>query len=77
VPAGALAKPDGEPRFLPVADGPPPAGTELVAIEPGLGNAPARIVPVGTVRAGGVDFLPAAAAFPAGTMVFVMRGGAP
>jgi hypothetical protein len=48
-----------------------------VAIEPGLGNAPARIVPVGTVRAGGVDFLPAAAAFPAGTMVFVMRGGAP
>ena len=77
VPAGALAKPDGEPRFLPVADGPPPAGTELVAIEPGLGNAPARIVPVGTVRAGGVEFLPASSAFPAGSMLFVMRGGAP
>ncbi|MFM8873354.1 MAG: hypothetical protein ACKOJI_08400, partial [Phycisphaerales bacterium] len=77
VPAGALAKPGGEPRFLPVADNPPPAGTELVAVEPGVGEAPARILPIGTVRAGGADFLPAAASFPAGTMLFVVRGGAP
>jgi hypothetical protein len=77
VPAGALAKPGGEPRFLPVADGAPRAGAELVAVEPGVGDAPARIVPVGTVRAGGADFLPSAGSFPAGTMLFVVRGGAP
>ena len=71
------AKPGGEPRFLPVADNPPPAGTELVAVEPGVGEAAARILPIGTVRAGGADFLPAAASFPAGTMLFVVRGGAP
>jgi hypothetical protein len=29
------------------------------------------------VRAGGVEFLPASSAFPAGSMLFVMRGGAP
>jgi hypothetical protein len=60
-----------------VADGAPRAGAELVAVEPGVGDAPARIVPVGTVRAGGADFLPSAGSFPAGTMLFVVRGGAP
>jgi tRNA U38,U39,U40 pseudouridine synthase TruA len=34
-------------------------------------------LPVGTVRAGGADFLPSAGSFPAGTMLFVVRGGAP
>jgi hypothetical protein len=76
-PAGALETSGGEPGFLPVTAGAPRAGAELLAIEPAAGDSPARIVPVGTVRADGADFLPAARSFPRGTMLFVVRGGAP
>lgn len=74
--AGVLVKPDGKATVLSPGAGGPAAGTALWVAEPPVGDTPGTMIKLGTAKGGGaVDFEPAANTVPAGTLVFITKGG--